>query len=92
MAGILTFHTIFDSSSYPAEEFWHLPCRGFFASDGPRECPPRGIAAAAYAKNMPPACFLNAAVPRPGADPFLVGQKGAKKPLRTCGSKNSLLP
>ena len=28
----------------------------------------------------------------PAASPFLCGQKGAKKPLRTCGSKNSLCP
>ena len=28
----------------------------------------------------------------PGAGPFLCGQKGAKKPLRTCGSKDSLCP
>ncbi len=28
----------------------------------------------------------------PAASPFLCGQKGAKKPLRTCGSKDSLCP
>ena len=28
----------------------------------------------------------------PAVSPFLVGQKGAKKPLRTCGSKESLCP
>ncbi len=31
------------------------------AGDAPRVVPPRGIAASAYAKKMPPALFLNAA-------------------------------
>ena len=66
--------------------------KAFFASGGPREYPPRGIAAAAYAKNMPLACFLNAAVPRPvagrgcfappGASDFCVQTKVTKSWLR----------
>ena len=54
-------------------------CRGFLwgvtrPGRGPR-----------FWQSLPRVCFA-----APAASPFLCGQKGAKKPLRTCGSKDSL--